>query len=483
MRASVVPGEYVCGAAPSTSCTAQLTHRMLHRVLFWPGNRDLVGPLGPVPKSSAPTPNLAPVSPPRPLTAVDLFSGAGGLSQGLADAKFEVVAAADHDPDACVTYRHNFPDAAMVEGDLTDRTKHEELLAALEDVELDLLAGGPPCQAYSQVRNHDRLIEDPRNKLYREFVALLDEIRPRALVLENVLGMNQLKGGAVRTQIEEDLSLGGDYNVVSGVLDAGDFGTPQRRPRLVFIGLRADLGEPELPVGTGVSRALRNGHSGQPAESLIQSDRSLHEILADPNDARIVTVAQALGDLIKPGDKYSSEPLSAYQRLMRVDSEKPDDHIPSRIRQDTKTRLKAIPPGGNVYDLPEHLLKRYLGDAKWGPAGDGERLARRHYYAYRRLHPDWLAWTANTKADFAYHYKDPRGLSVREAARIQGFPDRFHFKTAPPGTPGQLKNGARHSRYRQVGNAVPPPLGAAIGRVVAQQLLIETSDRLATTAG
>ena len=100
-----------------------------------------------------------------------------------------------------------------------------------------------------------------------------------------------------------------------------------------------------------------------------------------------------------------------------------------------------------------------------------ETLARRHYYAYRRLHPDWLAWTANTKADFAYHYIDPpRGLSVREAARIQGFPDDFHFATAPAGTPGQLRNGARHSRYRQVGNAVPPPLAAAIGRALAQTL-------------
>ena len=118
----------------------------------------------------------------------------------------------------------------------------------------------------------------------------------------------------------------------------------------------------------------------------------------------------------------------------------------------------------------DRLLARYLGGPKWGPAGNGKRLARRHYYAYRRLHPDWLAWTVNTKADFAYHYAAARGLSVREAARIQGFPDRFHFTTAPAGTPGQYRNGARHSRYRQVGNAVPPLLGAALGRAVARML-------------
>jgi DNA (cytosine-5)-methyltransferase 1 len=107
-----------------------------------------------------------------------------------------------------------------------------------------------------------------------------------------------------------------------------------------------------------------------------------------------------------------------------------------------------------VHDLPPRLARRYLTGARWGPAGDGERLARRHYNAYRRLHPDWLAWTANTKADFAYHYALPRGLSVREVARLQGFGDAFAFATAAPGTAGQLRGGARHSRYRQVGNAV-----------------------------
>lgn len=406
----------------------------------------------------------------RPITVVDLFCGAGGLSQGLSDAGLQLLAAADHDPDACATYARNFPDAVLVQGDLTSLAKQAELLDALRGDSLDLLAGGPPCQAYSQVRNHDRLIEDPRNRLYREFVSLLGDLQPRALVLENVLGMNQLKGGAVRRQIEGDLSLGGAYNVVSGVLDAGDFGTPQRRPRLVFLGLRADLGMPQLPLGTGISSVLRNGHSGQPAEALLTVDTHLADVLLDPTDARAVTVRQALSDLVTPGSRYSSQPQSAYQRIMRRASQAPQDHTPSRIREDTRLRLAAIPPGGNVYDLPEHLLKRYLGDERWGPAGNGERLARRHYYAYRRLHPDWLAWTANTKADFAYHYDVPRGLSVREAARIQGFPDHFHFVTAPAGTPGQLKNGARHSRYRQVGNAVPPPLGAAIGRAVVDML-------------
>lgn len=410
---------------------------------------------------------------PRP-TAVDLFCGAGGLSQGIRDAGFELVAAADHDPDGCATLRLNFPGTVLVEGDLTDRHKHAAVIDAVGNRRLDLLAGGPPCQAFSQMRNHDRLIHDPRNRLYREFVEILDDLRPRALLLENVPGMDQLQGGAVRRQIERDLSLRGDYTIISGVLDAADFGVPQRRPRLVFVGVE-NGGAPELPKGTGMSRHLRTPPSGEPDTALSRERLEWLGVLSDADDRRAVTAAQALSDLLEPGDTYAGTAASGYQRLMRRKSAGPQDHEPSRIREDTVRRLEAIPPGGNIYDLPDRLRRRYLGGAKWGPAGDGEKLARRHFYAYRRLHPDWVAWTVNTKADFAYHYGPPRGLSVREAARIQSFPDRFHFTTAPPGTRGQIKNGARHSRYRQVGNAVPPLLGRAVCATIADLLGVERS--------
>lgn len=403
-------------------------------------------------------------------SAVDLFCGAGGLARGLRDSGFHVLAAADHDPDACATYRLNFPETRLIEGDLTARENREAVVEAIGDRRLDLLSGGPPCQAFSQIHNHDRLLEDPRNRLYREFVSILDEVRPRALLLENVPGMDQLRGGAVRRQIEEDLSLRGAYTIVSGILDAGDFGVPQRRPRLVFLGIENGGRDLEMPVGTGITAFLRTQPSGEPTCETQSERRRWLEILADPHDARAVTASQAIEDLLEPGDRYASSPRSAYQAQMRRCAIAPQDHTPSRIREDTVRRLAAIPPGGNVYDLPEHLRVRYLGTTKWGPAGDGARLSRRHYYAYRRLHPDWLAWTVNTKADFAYHYGPPRGLSVREAARLQGFSDDFHFTTAPPGTPGQLKNGARHSRYRQVGNAVPPLLAKALGHHVTELL-------------
>jgi DNA (cytosine-5)-methyltransferase 1 len=351
----------------------------------------------------------------------------------------------------------------------------DDLLAvARSSGDVDLLVGGPPCQAFSQVRNHDRLLKDPRNRLYREFVRFIDELRPRAILLENVPGLMQLQGGSVRWQIEQSLSLDGEYKVSSAVLDAGDFGTPQCRPRLIFLGIRRGLELPAHPQGAGVVRALRlvkERREGRSTYRVAGDARpDLLEILADPWDPRAVTAAQALSDLIQPGDNYVDEPQSAYQRLIRRGAGSIDNHVPSRIREDTRRRVSAIPPGGNIYDLPPQLARRYLSDKRWGPRGNGQRLSRRHYYAYRRLHPDWLAWTANTKADFAYHYSELRGLSVREAARIQGFPDTYRFVTAPPGTPGQLKNGARHSLYRQVGNAVPPLLATAVGSVLHEAL-------------
>jgi len=395
------------------------------------------------------------------------------MSEGLRSAGFHIVAAADHDPDACATFGANFPGAAVIEGDLTSAAANEELVAAATaGGKLDLLAGGPPCQAFSQVRNHDRLLEDPRNRLYREFVRLLSELRPQCLLLENVPGLMQVGGGAVRWQIEEDLSLGGAYRVSSAVLDAGDFGVPQCRPRLIFIGIREELELPPHPEGIGLVGALRLARSRARRGYHVAGEArpDLLGALADPGDARSVTCAQALSDLLEPGGAYSSPPRSAYQELARRGSDSPQDHEPSRIREDTRLRLEAIPPGGNIYDLPPELARRYLSEKRWGPAGDGEQLSRRHYYAYRRLHPAWLAWTVNTKADFAYHYAVPRGLSVREAARLQGFPDSFAFTTAPRGTPGQLPGGARHSCYRQAGNAVPPPLAAAVGEVLRSAL-------------
>jgi len=160
------------------------------------------------------------------LTVVDLFCGAGGLSEGFRQVGYEVTAGSDHDPDAVATYAHNFSGARALCGDVRDPSMREQLDEAAAGS--DVLVGGPPCQAFSQVRTHTRLLDDPRNSLYREFVRSVDGARPLAFLMENVPGMAQM---GVREQVVADLELGGDYRVAAQLVDAADFGVPQTRKR------------------------------------------------------------------------------------------------------------------------------------------------------------------------------------------------------------------------------------------------------------
>jgi DNA (cytosine-5)-methyltransferase 1 len=166
-------------------------------------------------------------------------------------------------------------------------------------------------------------------------------------------------------------------------------------------------------------------------------------------------------------------PVSAYQRQMRegLGAIIRNVSVP-RLNEDTRLRLMGLPPGGNFRDLPKELTERYLTGERWGPSNGTGRLGRQHFYAYRRLYPGLWSWTLNTKADSVYHYRRARALSVREFARLQSFPDRFAFTTDPrPGDlPGRIDGGAAHSRYRQVGNAVPPLLGKAIATALLERL-------------
>jgi DNA (cytosine-5)-methyltransferase 1 len=332
------------------------------------------------------------------------------------------------------------------------------------------------------MRNHSRLIDDPRNSLYREFVNILDRLEPRAFVMENVPGLEQM---GVREQILEDLALNGIYNVRSQVVDAADFGVPQTRKRIIFIGVHASLGlEPPLLAGSGATDAfsLERRNGDRRVRYRVVSQRELFASIAqlmDPDDAAFVTAEQAIGDLapLKAGDssdlmRVSDLPAatSEYQRRMREGLGEFISNVSvPRINNDTKMRLSKLPPGGNFRDLPEDLTRRYLTGELWGPHNGSGQLGRRHYYAYRRLHPRLWSWTLNTKADSVYHYRRARALSVREFARLQSFPDRFVFTTDPrPGDlPGRIDGGAAHSRYRQAGNAVPPLLA----REIATQLI------------
>ncbi len=417
------------------------------------------------------------------LRVVDLFAGAGGLSHGFRSAGYEVLAASDYDPDAMATFAANFPSAEVFVGDIRRPMVRRRVVEIGRDA--DVIVGGPPCQAFSQVRNHARIIDDPRNSLYREFVRVVGRIRPMAFVMENVQGMDQM---GVREQVLHDLSQRGQYRVNAQLVDAADFGVPQTRKRLIFIGMHRDLDTaPPALQGSGASVALtlmadsvrRGGYRLGLRQDVVAEE--LMERLRDPADLGVVSAQQAIGDLefLSAGSREESapsdllpRPTSAYQELMRRQALTTANLNVPRMNRDTTLRLDGIPPGGNYRDLPEHLRARYLTGQKWGPTNGSDLLSRKHYYAYRRLHPDLWAWTLNTKADAVYHYSSSRALSVREFCRLQSFSDDFVVTTDPrPGKiPGRMPNGAAHSRYRQVGNAVPPRLAEAIAHAVAESL-------------
>lgn len=413
--------------------------------------------------------------------AIDLFCGAGGLSEGLRMAGIHTVVASDIDEWAGASYadNHTKHGTVFVPGDITNPKVRREIIAATKDVQIDLVAGGPPCQAFSQMRNHDRESRDPRNALYRQLMGIVEEVGPKVFIMENVVGMQNIAGGSVGEKILRDLSIGGKYVVDCRILDAADYGVPQTRRRVLIIGVRADLGlRPEFPRSVGVAEALqlvrRIGRNGKPSYELpaeqlaMLGETGLRERLLDPECLDFVTVEQAIGDLagLRPAERlerkpsnesaaYPKKPWSAYQRLMRGEEEIVFNADVPSIREDTVRRLEAIPQGGNFRDIPEDLQGRYLNGTKWGPDLGRDVLSRKHYYAYRKLHRDYPSWTLNTKTDCVYHYAEPRALSVREFARIHSFPDAYRFM-----------HGDRHSRYQQVGNAVPPLLAKAIAGAI-----------------
>ena len=427
-----------------------------------------------------------------PPTVVDLFAGAGGIAEGFRLAGFKSVAASDIDPDACATFARNFPDAVVVHGDLRSPAVKAELLEA--GGRADVVVGGPPCQAFSQMRNHSRLIDDPRNALYKEFVDIVGRVLPVAFLMENVTGIDQM---GLREQIANDLELFGEYTVLPQVIEAADVGVPQTRQRLIFIGVRRSLGLPAPQVTqTGMARAVALARSRRNAASHYDLEAvgdmfnsSPFDALRDANDMTAVTAWQAISDLagLPAGNRsdvldYSDlgEPASAYQRYMRADNAQALHNVQvPRLRQDTAMRLQAIPPGGNHRDLPDALIQRNLCGEKWGPENGTGLLSRRHYYAYRRLHPDIWSWTLNTKADSVYHYSAIRSLSVREFARLHSFPDRFIFTTDSRAGEllGRHAGGAAHSRYRQVGNAVPPLLARACAAALRNAVFARLAER------
>lgn len=384
----------------------------------------------------------------RRRTCIDLFAGAGGLSTGLEWAGFEVLFANEIMPAYAQTLKKNHPQSEVFVDDirlLSPASIRKSL--DLSVGELDLLAGGPPCQGFSinaPVRSND----DSRNHLFLNYLKFVEEFKPKVVLIENVPGMVSYSSGDTVFAILNSLR-GLGYRPEVRVLYAPHYGIPQMRWRTIFLATRLDI-PPQafFPIPSHVVKGRPNFTTRLSGRTLIHSDK----YIAGNALHAFTTVNDAIGDLpeIENGggqfdSKYDLAPQTVYQKFLRDGSYCLFNHQCAKLGSVNTARIPHIPPGGSWRDIPHDLLPK------------GMQRARRsdHTKRYGRLDPDGIASTILTKCDphwGAYiHPTQDRVLSVREAARLQSFPDRVQFY------------GSVTEQYEQVGNAVPPLFARAIG--------------------
>lgn len=338
---------------------------------------------------------------------LDLFSGSGGLSLGLHEAGWECALAVDHWSDAIATYRANFPAHRAACADVHELDRRA--LTSMLPEQPAWVVGGPPCQGFSTIGKRQRT--DPRNDLVREFRRIVKTLEPEGFCLENVIGLRDMDFEAPVRGLFEELG----YRVTSTILRAADFGIPQLRHRIIFVGHR-ERGYFDGPVPT-----------------------------TSPN--RYTTVWDAIGDLpeVGPGETvtaYDKEPFTAFQRKLRADSTALQGHTVSKHPPHLVKAISFIPDGGNRRSIP-----------------DEHQPQSGYHNSYSRLssRAPAVAVTSNMgkpSATRCIHPFQHRGLTAREGARLQSFPDRVHF------------SGGVVSQRLQVANAVPPLLAQAIGQAL-----------------
>lgn len=379
---------------------------------------------------------------------IDLFAGAGGLSCGLEMSGFRPVLANELVETYAETYGLNHPQCPVIAGDIKkiDESNIREIVRTEGDI--DLIAGGPPCQGFS-INAPSRSMDDERNHLFKEFLRIVSQVGPKAVLIENVPGIVSMESGEVVSQIYSRLKTMG-YAVNHRILFAGHYGVPQMRFRTVFIGIKNYSGDVFFPDPEYDSSSHAN-FTGSKDLCIEIGDRA--------NLKKETTIWDAIGDLppINCGDKngtfeYSPCDTTEYRTYSRKGSDMITSHYCNRLTEINLERLKFIPPGGSWRDIPIELLP------------EGLKRARRsdHTRRYGRLHPEKIGTTIMTKCDphwgtFFHPYQN-RAISVREAARIQSFPDRYQFA------------GNKTQQYEQIGNAVPPLMARAIGKSIKEMI-------------
>lgn len=344
----------------------------------------------------------------KEMNIIDLFCGAGGLSIGFEHEGFNSVLAIDKWNDAIVTYNENRENKCGTTVDIHDFT-NEQLSEMNEKYHVKGIIGGPPCQGFSMVGT--RLTNDPRNSLYMEYVRFVDVIKPDFFLLENVPGLLSMEKGKYKDDIIQRFSELG-YNVNFSTLKASDYGVPQSRKRVFFVGLNRDVyGEIFFDFETIEKQPM-------------------------------VSTKEAIGDLPTLIDEeettiYSNDPQNDYQKLMRKNSTTLHNHQRTNHTKQTVDVISLVPDGGNIRDLPEEYYK-----------------VRNYNAAFKRMNSKLPSGTIDCGHRNYFHYELNRIPTARESARIQSFPDDYVFC------------GSKTSQYTQVGNAVPPLLAQAIARAL-----------------
>lgn len=354
------------------------------------------------------------ISLPKEFRILDLFCGAGGISWGMhKNSHFKTMVALDFDEKAATTFKKNMPETEVVVGDITDLSVKKQIVLLSRKRQVNMLVGGPPCQGYS-MKGKKLGLKDPRNFLFREYLDLVEKLKPDVFVIENVKGLLLSANGWFKDEIVQTIEKLG-YTVTFDILNAADFGVPQSRERAIFI--CSKYGKIPLPK---------------------------------PTVSKRTTVREAIEDLayLESGEgafeqDYITKPKSRYQIFMRKGSLKLYNHKASNHKQIAIDKLKLIPPEKGKEWLPEKLHGNQKFKTTWG-----------------RLKWDDVSPTIDTRFDASSNGTNNhpflnRAITPREAARIQSFDDKFIFY------------GSKVYIRKQIGNAVPPLLAKAIADQIA----------------
>ena len=371
---------------------------------------------------------------------LELCSGPGGLSEGFMNArysnsKFFIAVANDADENVSRTYTSNHRNTAFVLGSLISEKTKKNIENAIEDTvgisNLDIVIGGPPCQGFSHANKKTRIISNPLNRLALDFFEMVRRVKPFSFVLENVPGILSMQNGKVIDKIIQNFQSLGYSNTEYWILNAADYGVPQKRKRVFVVG----------------SKNPKKIIPPKPTHDKVKSKE-------------YVTVWEALSDLpiIHSGEKISSsvkyrhEAKSNLQKELRNRSNIIKNHIVTASNNTVIKRFRCVPQGGNWQDIPKK---------KMSAKGQYKNMNSTHSGIYKRLSANEPSVTiTNFRKSMLIHPTQNRLLSVREAARLQTFPDTFEF------------HGTLSSMQQQVSDAVPVNLAMAVAKSMLKHMEI-----------